>query len=217
MLGDRRPRDLGTEVARLAAVARLMAQVLEQDERLDGLSRSADDLALVLDADIEAQSRTAGPDQVLRVVAGRLAELCQAPMVDIYAVDGEDLRTLVSWSYGRFADDTAGRAAPLADRPLTHAVVASGRPEVVSSIDDPRLPEAHRQGLLRRNVHSFLSIPLLSNGRVIGVAEVLDNQPRGFGDVARPAKAWVRSPPISSTRPCSSKRSSSATPHSARS
>ena len=189
VLGDRRPRDLGPEVARLAPVSRLMAQVLEQDERLDGLSRSADDLALVLDADIEAQSRTAGPDQVLRVVARRLAELCHAPMVDIYAVDGAELRALVSWAYGRFADDTVGRATPIADRPLTHAVVASGRPEVVSSIDDPRLPEAHREGLLRRNAHSFLSIPLLSNGRVIGVAEVLDNQPRDFDEVIRPAKA----------------------------
>jgi len=189
VLGDRRPRDLGPEAARLAAVARLMAQVLEQDERLDGLSRSADDLALVLDADIEAQSRSAGPDQVLRVVARRLAELCQAPMVDIYAIDEGELRTLVSWAYGRFADETGGQTTPITDRPLTHAVVASGRPEVVSSIDDPRLPEAHREGLLRRNAHSFLSIPLLSNGRVIGVAEVLDNQPRDFDEVARPAKA----------------------------
>ena len=104
-----------------------MAQVLEQDERLDGLSRSADDLALVLDADIEAQSRPAGPDQVLRVVARRLAELCHAPMVDIYAVDGEDLRPLVSWQYGRFAERDGGqRPATLADRPLTHAVVVVG-------------------------------------------------------------------------------------------
>ncbi len=189
VLGDRRPRDLGPEVARLAPVARLMAKVLEQDERLDSLGRSADDLALVLDADIEAQSRSAGPDQVLRVVARRLAELCDAPMVDIYAVDGEELRTLVSWAYGRFADDTGGRATPIINRPLTHAVVASGRLEVVSSIDDPRLPEAHREGLLRRNAHSLLSIPLLSNGRVIGVVEVLDNQPRDFDESARPARA----------------------------
>jgi GAF domain-containing protein len=79
VLGDRRPRDLGSEVARLAPVARLMAQVLEQDERLDGLSRSADDLALVLDADIEAQSRTAGPDHVLRVVGRRRAGRWLAP------------------------------------------------------------------------------------------------------------------------------------------
>ena len=189
VLGDRRPRDLGPEVARLAPVVRLMAQVLEQDERLDGLSRSADDLALVLDADIEAQSRPAGPDQVLRVVARRLAELCHAPMVDIYAVDGEDLRPLVSWQYGRFAEDAGARPATLAERPLTHAVVVSGRPEVVSSIDDPRLPEAHRDGLRRRNARSFFSIPLLSNGRVIGVAEVLDNRPRDFEEVTRPARA----------------------------
>ena len=189
VFGDRRPRDLGPEVARLAPVARLMAQVLEQDERLNGLSRSADDLALVLDADIEAQSRPAGPDQVLRVVARRLAELCRAPMVDICAVEGDQLRTLVSWQYGRFADDAAASVSLAAERPLTHAVVVSGRPEVVCSIDDPRLPVAHREGLLRRNARSFFSIPLFSNGRVIGVAEVLDNQPRDYEEIARPARA----------------------------
>jgi diguanylate cyclase (GGDEF)-like protein len=189
VLGDRRPRDLGPEVARLAPVVRLMAQVLEQDERLDGLSRSADDLALVLDADIEAQSRPSGPDQVLRVVARRLAELCHAPMVDIYALDGEDLRPLVRWQYGRFTDEGRSQAATLAERPLTRAVVAAGRPEVVSSIDDPRLPEANRESLLCRGASSLFGIPLLSNGRVIGVVEVLDNRPRDFTEVERPAKA----------------------------
>ncbi len=106
VLGDRRPRDLGAQVADVAPVVRLAAQVLEQDERMEDLARSADDLALVLDADIEAQSRSAGPDQVLRVVARRLAELCNAPIVDISAVDGDELRALVSWSYGGFGRES---------------------------------------------------------------------------------------------------------------
>jgi diguanylate cyclase (GGDEF)-like protein len=189
VLGERRPRDIGPSVAGLASVTRLAAQVLDQDERMADLSRAADDLALVLDADIEAQSRSAGPDQVLRVVARRLAELCDAPMVDIYVVDGEDLRALVGWSYGHFTSDAGERTIPLADRPLTRAVVASARAETVASADDPRLSDAEREALQGRNAQAVLSIPLLSNGRVIGIAEALDNRPREFGEAHRPARA----------------------------
>ncbi len=189
VLGDHRPRDLGAEVARVAAVARLAAQVLGQDERMDALARQTDDLALVLDADIEAQSRTAGPDQVLRVVARRLAELCSAPMVDISVVEGEDLRPLVRWSYGRFDREDGGDAAPLVDRPLLRALIATGRAERIASLEDPRLAEAERAALERRGAQSSLSIPLLGNGRVIGVAEILDNRPHDFLNAQSPALA----------------------------
>ena len=155
---------------------------------MDELARSADDLALVLDADIEAQSRTAGPDQVLRVVARRLAELCHAP-------DGGHLTrwrartcgTLVSWelrpvrptrtsSDGRPRWPTGRSSKPS---------IATGRAERSSRPSMTRdSPETERDGLQRRNAQSSLSIPLLSNGRVIGVAEVLDNRPRDFVEVA---------------------------------
>ena len=187
VLGDRRPRDLAPEVARLTPVARLMAQVLEQDECLDGLARSADDLALVLDADIEAHGRAAGPDKVLRVVARRLAELCHAPKVDIHAVEGERLRTIVRWQHGRFAAAVEGSSPALAEWPLTRAIVAAGRPDVVASPDDPRLSGSERDDLRRWNAKAILGIPLVSNGRVIGIAEVVDNVPRDFEEVLRPA------------------------------
>ena len=189
VLGDRRPRDLGAQVADVAPVVRLTAQVLEQDERMEDLARSADDLALVLDADIEAQSRSAGPDQVLRVVARRLAELCNAPTVDISAVDGDELRALVSWSYGRFGRESHGTTTTLSTRPLARAVIVTGRAENIASLEDPRLSEAEREALRRRNAQSSLCIPLLSNGHVIGVAEVLDSRPHDFAEARRPALA----------------------------
>ena len=189
VLGDHRPRDLGADVVRVATIVRLAAQVLEQDERMDVLARSADDLALVLDADIEAQSRTAGPDQVLRVVARRLAELCDAPMVDISAVEGEGLRPLVSWSYGRFDREGSGDTVVLTDRPLVRALIATGRAERVCSLEDPRLVETERAALQRRSAQSSLIIPLLSSGRAIGVAEILDNRPHDFIADQRPALA----------------------------
>jgi diguanylate cyclase (GGDEF)-like protein len=189
VIGDRRPRSLGPTVAGLASVSRLAALVLDQDGRMAGLARSVDDLALVLDADIEAQGRSAGPDQVLRVVARRLGELCDAPMVDIYAVVNDDLRALVGWAYGRFTADDGERMVPMSEKPLTRAVAAAGRTETVTSLDDPRLTDPELRALTSRNVQAMLIIPLLSNGRAIGVAEVLDNRPREFAETERPARA----------------------------
>jgi diguanylate cyclase (GGDEF)-like protein len=189
VLADRRPRDLSAEVVRMAPVVRLAAQVLEQDERMEDLARSADDLSLVLDADIEAQSRSAGPDQVLRVVARRLAELCDAPMVDISSLDGDLQRTLVSWSYGRFGRESHGATSLLSQRPLTRAVATTGRAEVIRSLEDPRLSASEHEALRKRNSQSSLTIPLLSSGRVIGIAEVLDNRPHDFTDAQTPALA----------------------------
>ena len=183
------------------------------------LARSADDLALVLDADIEAQSRSAGPDQVLRVVARRLGELCSAPMVDIYAVDGDDLRALVGWSYGRFTPDAGERTVPLAERPLTRAVVASGRTETIALAR--RSPAQRRRAArpwTQRNAQSFSEHPAAQQrsghrrrrGARQPAARLRRGAPAGAG--ARP-----RSPRTCSTRRCCSRPWSSATSHCARS
>ncbi len=68
-------------------------------------------------------------------------------------------------------------------------MVVTGRAETIASLEDPRLSEGERESLRRRNAQSSLSIPLLSNGRVIGVAEVLDNRPHDFAEARRPAQA----------------------------
>lgn len=189
VLGDTRPRDFRDVVPRLTTLCRLSATVLEQESRLRTLSRTNDDLTLVLDADLEAQSRTTGPGQVLRVIARRLAELCHVPMVDIYAVDGDRLRTLVSWQHGNFHTDIEGATEDLSDWPLTRAAVLNGRPEVVASPADTRMSAEAWQRLKPWSIQAYLSLPLLSHGRVIGIAEALSPQPRDFAEVVRPACA----------------------------
>ena len=189
VLGDTRARDLAQTAPQLGAIARLAATVLAQDERIDDLARTAADLTLVLDADVEAHSRSAGPEQVLRVIGRRLAELCHTPIVEILALEDDALRCVVSWRQGAFRPDREGTFRALDDWPLTRAAAVSGRLEVVASLDDPRLPAAAAGALRASNIASFLTIPLLSHGHVIGVAEALDCAPRDFAEVLRPARA----------------------------
>jgi diguanylate cyclase (GGDEF)-like protein len=189
VVGDTRPHDLATAAPQITVVARLIALALLQDRRLEESARAVADLALVLDADLEAQSRTSAPEQVLRVLARRFAELCHAPMVDIFTIEGETLRALVSWQHGGFRSDYEGAVENLADWPLTRAAAASGRLEVVASLDDPRLDPSAVEALAPWNVASYLTIPLQSNGKVIGIVEIYDTDPRDFAEVTRPARA----------------------------
>ena len=139
-LADSRPRDLSLRLEEQDALLRLVTDLVAQRRRLVAAERRAADLALILDADIEAQSRTAGSEQVLRVVARRLATLCRAPLVDISSVERDRLHTVVSWNRHGFNHEVEGTDYALSDWPVTRAAVADGRAEIASSTsDDPRL------------------------------------------------------------------------------
>ena len=151
--------------------------------------RRAADLTLVLDADIEAQSRTAGSEQVLRVIARRLADLCRVPLVDISSIERDRLRTVVSWDRDGFNHAVEGIEYPLASWPVTRAALAeraSGERSTTvwtHASTPPRSPR-WRPGEWPRS----LVLPLVANGVVIGVAEVYDSEPRDFADVVDAAR-----------------------------
>jgi diguanylate cyclase (GGDEF)-like protein len=182
-LADSRPRDLTTRLDELETLLQLVADLVELRSAVAAAQRRADDLALILDADIEAQSRTAGSEQVLRVVARRLADLCRAPFVDISSVERDHLHTVVSWSGQAFDHSVEGVDYPLAEWPVTHDAIRSARAEVLYSLDDPRLDPAAAAEMKAWGVESLLVLPLVAHGAVIGVAEVCDDHPRDFADV----------------------------------
>ena len=182
-LADSRPRDLTLRLDEQDALLRLVADLVEQSRRLAAVERRAADLTLILDADIEAQSRTAGSEQVLRVVARRLAGLCRAPFVDISSIERDRLHTLVSWNLDAFNHDVEGIDYALADWPVTRAAVTEVRAQILCDLDDPRLDPSAAAEMNASGVASLLVLPLVASGTVIGVAEVYDNEPRDFSDV----------------------------------
>jgi diguanylate cyclase (GGDEF)-like protein len=186
-LADSRPRDLTARLEEQDAFVDLVADLVEQSRRLETAERRAADLALILDADIEAQSRAAGSEQVLRVVARRLAALCHAPLVDISSVGRDSMRTVVSWNHDTFNHEVEGVEYALAQWPVTRAAIAGGHPERVRDLADGRLDDASRDEMEAWGVASLLALPLVAHGTVIGVAEVYDAEPRDFGDVLESA------------------------------
>ena len=138
-LADSRPHDLSVRLGELDTLLLLVGDLVELRASVAAAERRASDLALILDADIEAQSRTAGSEQVLRVVARRLADLCRAPIVDISSVERDRLHTVVSWDREAFDHAVEGVEYDLDAWPVTKAAVQGARAEIARDLRDPRL------------------------------------------------------------------------------
>ena len=145
------------------------------------LDRRAQDLGDVLAAGIE-DGALLNYDTVLRSAARRLSELTATPVADIYAVAGGVLRALVSYDHGRFDAAWEGVCVPLARYPCSSLAVETGQIVGVASVDDPILTPEARFSLEKWGYQSQLSVPLISGGRIVGLAELSDYVPRDFAE-----------------------------------
>ena len=139
------------------------------------------DLQLLVEAGIEDASHLATAD-VLQSVARRLAHLTSSPVADIYAVEGETLRALVSYDHGTFDRSWEGVRVTLHDYPCSAIAVNERRVAVAASLDDPVLTPIGRDSLERWGYQSQLSVPLVARDQVIGILELSDYVPRDFGE-----------------------------------
>jgi excisionase family DNA binding protein len=169
------------DLAQAAEVlADLLAQLLGGTNAIAELQRRNRDLAQVVEAGNESAARQSA-DEVLRAVVERLAELTHAPVVDVYTVENDTLRALVSYDGGRFDLEWEDVVIPLVRYPCSRRAVEGGEMVTVASLDDPLLDEEARYSLEKWGYQALLSMPLVSAGRVIGLVELSDYVPRDFG------------------------------------
>ena len=139
------------------------------------------DLQSLVEAATEDASHLS-TDDVLESVARRLARLTHSPVADIYAVEGETLRALVSYDHGSFDRSWEGTTVRLRDYPCSATAVGQRRVSVASSLDDPVLTTTGRASLEKWGYQSQLSAPLVARDEVIGILELSDYVPRDFGE-----------------------------------
>jgi diguanylate cyclase (GGDEF)-like protein len=144
-----------------------------------GARRRNLELQAVIDATIEDRELL-GYSAVLHATARRLAAAADAPVVDIYAVEGDVIRALVSYDQGRFDRDWEGVTLPLDRYPCSRVAVRSGQVACASSLDDPVLTPEGRSSLEKWGYQAQLSVPLMACGKVVGLAELSDFRPRDF-------------------------------------
>ena len=170
----------GETTRRVGELDDLIAQLLGGTNAIAGLQRRNRDLAQVIEAGNESAARQSA-DEVLRAVVERLAELTHAPVVDVYTVENDTLRALVSYDGGRFDLEWEDVVIPLVRYPCSRRAVEGGEMVTVASLDDPLLDEEAGYSLEKWGYQALLSMPLVSAGRVIGLVELSDYVPRDFG------------------------------------
>jgi diguanylate cyclase (GGDEF)-like protein/excisionase family DNA binding protein len=161
--------------------ASLIATAIAGFDTVAHLRRRTRDLEIIVAAGLEDTSHL-NTDEVLHAVVQRLAELTNSPVADIYAVENDMLRALVSYDAGRFDADWEGVVVPLGRYPCSIKAVESGQIVVAASLDDPVLTAEGRFSLEKWGYQSQASIPLIAGGRVVGLAELSDYVPRDFAE-----------------------------------
>jgi len=179
--GSATPDGLATAAHVAQVAADLLAVALGSGDVIARLQRRNRDLALVVEAGLEDTARLS-TDEVLHAVVERLSDLTHTPVADIYAVEGDTMRALVSYDSGRFDVEWNGVVLPLRRYPCSRRAVETGGIVVVGTLDDPLLAGEGRHLLEKWGYQSQLSMPLMSHGRVLGVVELCDYQPRDFAE-----------------------------------
>jgi len=159
--------------------ARLLAVTLGGGEAVRRLRRRNADLELVIEAGLE-DTALLSTQEVLHAVSKRLSEVSHSPVADIYALEGETLRALVSYDGGHLDLEWEGVVVPLDRYPHSRRAVRTAEISIVAGLDDPGLTEEGRLSLEKWGYQAQLSMPLIAGGRVIGLAELSDYAPRDF-------------------------------------
>lgn len=147
---------------------------------LRSLEERGAQLAALVDAGLEFGA-SLDLDRVLRSVAARMCELSGADCCDIYELDGEVERGLLSSERGVVDETFPGTIYRLSDLPGTVEALATRRPAVVSDAAvDGSVRGIQREELGRWGLRSLVVLPLLSGGEAVGTAVVFDDSPREF-------------------------------------
>ena len=195
-LFDVRARDYSEHLDFARSVGQMVAGAFDNVLLLDRLEESNRSLRLLADSGLEFGASLV-PEKVLETVARRMCVAGGAHTCDIYAVDGDVLRGLVSVEGDVLDEQFPGTVYRLEDFWTAPEVIRLGAPVSVPDIvADKRLTPYERQEDLRFGYRALVEFPLVTPTAVVGVACLYAKRPgefaqpdllRGLGQVAAQA------------------------------
>ena len=163
----------------LPEAGRTVADALRNADLLAGLRRG--NTALRELVELGDRLNEAGTlEELARAVAERLRDVLSAEDCDIWQVDGDKLRCLASIDSRGWDAEEVGSERELAVYEATVAALAANEPMVVGDLEATDLSEAEMQAYRRWGFRSMVSLPLVVDGRPIGLIDVFDTKVRDY-------------------------------------
>ena len=180
-LYDTKPRDWAEQRDFLVSVSQLIAGSFEKVMLLAELRHRADMRRQVLEIG-ELVSQAAGLDELVRVAAERMRELFGVENCDIWRVEDDRVRCLVSIDSKGYDETETGRVARLDEYPGAAQALAANEPFVFTDLRDPRLLKTEREHYQHWGLHSGVNLPLVVGDRAVGVIDLFDDKERDYSD-----------------------------------
>jgi len=173
------PGALGAAVPAIRAVASLLSSTLGAAKEHAALQREERDVPLLREL-WQQDTSSLGGEQVLRDLVERLAHATRAPIVEVYGVEGDTARALVSFDGGRWDSAWEDVVLRLERYPSSLRAVETGEAVLINGLDDAALDADGRFSMERWGYQSHLAVPLIAGGRTLGLLELYDYVPHDF-------------------------------------
>jgi diguanylate cyclase (GGDEF)-like protein/excisionase family DNA binding protein len=180
-LSDAVPRDYAEDLHLVRGLAKAAARAIDNARLFEQVERRALVLRELVDIGTLV-SRSHDVDELLHAVALRLLMTLDAADCDIYKIQDEGSFTcLASVDRSGYDESVVGKPLRFDLFPLVQEAVRSGAVLTVRDRTDPRLTAEDLAVYDEYGFASELCVPLVVEGRTVGVIEIYDDHPRDFG------------------------------------
>jgi diguanylate cyclase (GGDEF)-like protein/excisionase family DNA binding protein len=181
---DTRERDYTEGREFLISAGRMVADGLQNAQLLSSLQQSNRGLRELVElGDVIAEAEDLGT--LVRTVAGRLREVLRAEDCDIWRVEGDRLRCLASIDSNGWDEGEIDVTRELATYPNTIVALERNEPIVLGDFDlaPDALADDERASYDRWGFRSMVSLPLVLDGRPVGLVDIFDTRPRDWTEL----------------------------------
>ena len=176
---DTRERDYNDVRGFMASATRTIADALQNAHLMGSLKQSNAALRELVELG-DQLNEARGLQPLARIVAERLRTILQAAACDIWGIEEGRLLCLASIDDRGWDEDEVGSERELASYGATVAALEADEPMVVGDLEAAGIGEAELASYRRWGFRSMVSLPLVVEGRPIGLIDVFDTTVRDY-------------------------------------
>ncbi|MCX6372441.1 MAG: diguanylate cyclase [Actinobacteria bacterium] len=166
----------------LMSAARTIADSLQNAQLMGSLRQSNAGLRELVELG-DRFSEAEDLQGLARIVCGRLRAILEAEDCDIWGIEGGRLKCLASMDSRGWDADEVGSERDLSAYEAAVAALAANEPIVIGDLEAASLTKEEMAAYGRWSYRSMVSLPLVVEGRPIGLIDVFDTKVRDYSDM----------------------------------